>query len=102
MNPAIVRTLAVIVIIEGLIISALVIRHVKVVIKHGVSSNVSPQIANPLYGALEYESPDAKFEGYINQYPGWMLFIPPGTSNSILSLCAESNRTDYVQILIRK
>jgi len=95
-----IRILAAIIALETAVLIGLTLSRYQIVISHGVSSNVNPLIANPLYGALEYESPDAKFESLVKQHPDWMLFIPPGASNSILSLCAESKRTNYIRILI--
>lgn len=57
-------------------------------------------VANPLYGALAYDSPDPVFEKLVEDAPWRVSFVPPGASKSILAKCAEAMKTNYVKILI--
>jgi len=61
-------------------------------------------VLNPLALALEYESPDRKFEELVKQYPSWMRYRAPLGDNesgmSILTRCAIVKNTNYVRILI--
>lgn len=95
-----VSILIVLIVVESLVLIVLISNHVTFAIRKGIMSHVPPEVANPLYGALEYNSPSATFEHFVKENPGWILFIPPGASNSILAMCAESQRTNYVRILI--
>jgi hypothetical protein len=91
---------AVLVTFESAVLVGLIASHSRVLVSHNVSTKVDPLIFNPLYGALEYEAPDKKFEALVKEHPEWILYRPPGASNSILASCAELKRTNYIRILI--
>jgi hypothetical protein len=95
-------TLAAIAITEGILIVTLLIgycRGIHVVIKKPYPIGVSP-----LELALDYESPDNKFEELVKKYPSWIPYQvvdPSGAKHgTILSSCAILMRTNYVRILI--
>jgi hypothetical protein len=73
-------------------------RNIRVIVK---SESVS---AGPLETALDYESPDKKFEELVKSNPSWInhrLILPDNTlAPPILADCAELNRTNCVRILI--
>lgn len=88
------------VIIEALVIILLVTTQKRLlVVRPGPVSDPY----NPLELALEYESPDHKFEELVRKHPHWIAIRPSieGVANwPILSDCAILDRTNYVRILI--
>src|SRR5260370_15129532 len=91
---------AVLVTFESAVLVGLIESRSRVLVSHNVSTKVDPLIVNPLYGALEYEAPDKKFEALVKEHPELIPYQPPGASSSILASCAELKRTNYIRILI--
>ena len=87
---------------EGIVIFALILSCVGVK-GFRIVTVATPVKVSPLELALEYESPDAKFEELVKKYPEWLPYRPnlkDSSSMSILTSCAMLHRTNYVRILI--
>jgi len=95
-----VHLLAAFAIIEAVIIVGLIASRSHLVFKVIRAPVVAKD--SPLRQALEYESPDEKFEELVTKYPEWILYSShiPGSDTSILEDCALLKRTNYVRILI--
>src|ERR1700722_10240635 len=90
-----------VVILETATLVAICLGRISIFVKPGISPNTSThELANPLYEALKYEASDSKFAKLVEYDTNMMFFTPPGASNSILALCAELKRTNYLRILI--
>ncbi len=101
MNITKVHLLAALAIIQAVIIVGLIASRSHLVLKV-IRAPVAAK-DSPLRQALEYESPDEKFEELAKKYPEWISYRSddPGSANSsILEDCALLKRTNYVRILI--
>ena len=94
--------LSTVAVVEGILIVALIIgycRGVRIVVKKSYPIGLSP-----LQLALDYESPDKKFEELVKKYPSWIPYrigFPGGEKGmSILTSCAITKNTNYIRILI--
>ncbi len=73
---------------------------------HGVHLVIrsEPVVSSPLELALEYQSPDKKFEELVKKYPGWtkyQVLLPDGTKGMpVLASCAMLSLTNHVRILV--
>ena len=90
--------------IEGAVIAALLASKVTLSIK----PELKPvRVESPLELALEYESPEHKFEELVKANPAWIPFRssagPPNLGQRdlpILAKCAEWKLTNHIRILI--
>ena len=94
------RTIALIalVVVEAGIIALLVANKTQLIIQPELSGVMA--VRSPLDLALEYESPDEKFEKLVKANSGWIPYRSSESDLTILATCAILQNTNYVRILI--
>ena len=86
------------VLIEAAIIALLVASKTTLIIQPKVTPIMA--VRSPLEEALDYESPDQKFEELVKTHSGWLPFRSQATDLPILATCAMLNKTNHIRILI--
>jgi hypothetical protein len=96
------RLLVGLAVLEAIVIVVLVITDKRLAIV--TTSAVAPIPQSPIRLAIEYESPDHKFERIVKENRDWLSYRPEvdGTSIdvSVLSISALLKKTNYVRILL--
>src|SRR5579859_2884659 len=96
-NNKLLTILFVVAIIEGILITGLMIKPKGVVV---AIQRVPGRNPSPLFWALEYEAPDKKFDELVKKNPDWATYRDPATGWTALIDCVARKRTNCVKTLL--
>lgn len=83
--------------IEAAVIAILIASKTTVIIQPDETPST---VQSPLELALDYESPDEKFEELVKANRGWIPYRPPLSDFTILADCAILKKTNHIRILV--